>query len=113
MPFVYFFCDNKDENRKSATSILRSFLSQLLRQTRLFQYVEDDFKQGNGFLPNFEALWRIVTRILRDPGSDDVFLLIDALDECDERSRKIFLGALKGLFKSPDILSKSSLFAGT
>jgi Cdc6-like AAA superfamily ATPase len=103
MAFVYFFCDNKDENRKLATSILRSFISQLLRQTRLFQHVEDDFKQGNGFLTSFEALWRIVTCILRDPGSENVFLLIDALDECDEGSRKILLGALRKLFKSSDI----------
>ena len=106
MAFAYFFCDNKDENRKSATSILRSFISQLLRQTGLFQHVEDDFKQKNDFLTNFEALWRIITSILHDSRSGNVFLLIDALDECDEGSRKDLLGALKILFKSSDIPTK-------
>jgi ankyrin repeat protein/NACHT domain-containing protein/GPI inositol-deacylase-like protein len=103
MAFAYFFCDNKDENRKSATSILRSLLSQLLRQTRLFQHVEDDFKQKKDFLTNFEALWRILTSILRDSRSGNVFLLIDALDECDEGSRKNLLNAIKSSFKSSDI----------
>jgi GPI inositol-deacylase-like protein len=106
MAFAYFFCDNKDENRKSATSILRSFISQVLRQTGLFQHVEDDFKQKNDFLANFDALWRIITSILRDSRSGNVFLLIDALDECDEESRKDLLRALKHLFKSSDIPMK-------
>ncbi|KAN0072061.1 hypothetical protein V8E54_009790 [Elaphomyces granulatus] len=109
MAFAYFFCDNKDENRKSAMSILRSFISQLLRQTGLFQHVEDDFKQKNDFLANFDALWRIITSILRDSRSGKVFLLIDALDECDEGSRKGLLRALKTLFKSSDIAMKFKL----
>jgi len=90
MAFAYFFCD-KDENQKSATSILRSFISQLLRQTGLFRHVEGDFKQRNDFLANFEALWRIITSILGDSRSGNVFLLIDALDECDEGRGKVCL----------------------
>ena len=109
MVFAYFFCDNKDENRKSATLILRSFILQLLRQTQLFQHVEDDFRRKKDFLTNFEALWRILTSILRDSRSGNVFLLIDALDECDERSRKTLLTALKDLFKSSDISIKSKI----
>ncbi|KAN0081738.1 hypothetical protein V8E54_003036 [Elaphomyces granulatus] len=106
MAFAYFFCDNKDENRKSAMSILRSFISQVLRQTGLFRHIENDFKQKNDFLANFDALWRIITSILRDSRSGNVFLLIDALDECDGESRKDLLRALKSLFKSSDIPMK-------
>ncbi|KAN0071996.1 hypothetical protein V8E54_009725 [Elaphomyces granulatus] len=110
MAFAYFFCDNKDENRKSATSILRSFISQLLRQTGLFRHVKADFERKNGdFLANFEALWRIITSILHDRKSGKVFLLIDALDECDKGSRKDLLGALKILFDSADVPTRMKL----
>ena len=89
-----------------ATSILRGLISQLLRQTGLFEHVEGDFEQNDYFLVDFEALWRIITSILDDSRSGNVFLLTDALDECDEESREDLLGALEELFESCDIPKK-------
>jgi DNA replication protein DnaC len=39
MTFAYFFCDNKNEKRRTAVSILRGLILQLLRQHRLFQHI--------------------------------------------------------------------------
>jgi hypothetical protein len=38
MTFAYYFCDNKDEKRRTAISILRGLILQLLRQHKLFQH---------------------------------------------------------------------------
>ena len=101
MTFAYYFCDNKDEKRRTATSILRGLILQLLRQHKLFEHIQPDFDvQGEQLFKRFEALWRILLHILRDPKSGDVFLLIDALDECEKSSREDLLDGLEKLFTS-------------
>ncbi|KIW25710.1 hypothetical protein, variant [Cladophialophora immunda] len=97
MTFAYFFCDNKHEARKTATSILRGLIWQLLRRHEdLFEHILLDFKsQKDRLFENFEALWRILSNMLRDPKSGHVFLLIDALDECEEKSREGLIDSLE------------------
>ncbi|OQU96310.1 Ankyrin repeat-containing protein isoform 2 [Cladophialophora immunda] len=97
MTFAYFFCDNKHEARKTATSILRGLIWQLLRRHEdLFEHILSDFKsQQDRLFENFEALWRILSKMLRDPKSGDAFLLIDALDECEELSREGLIDSLE------------------
>jgi ankyrin repeat protein len=99
MTFAYYFCDNKHEDRKTATSILRGLIWQLLTQrNELFQHIMWDFEsRQNGLFENFEALWRILSNMLRDPKSGDVVFLIDALDECEELSRESLIESLKWL----------------
>jgi hypothetical protein len=101
MTFAYYFCDNKDEKRRTALSILRGLILQLLRQHKLFEHIQPNFDvQGEQLFKRFEALWRILLNILRDPKSGNVFLLIDALDECETSSREDLLDGLAKLLTS-------------
>ena len=97
---AYYFCDDKDEKRKTATAILRGLLLQLLRQKPvLFKHIQPSFDMSRDSLcTNFHALWRIFISIVRDPGAGEVCCLIDALDECERESRQLFLMNLKEIF---------------
>jgi hypothetical protein len=49
----------------------------------------------NELLENLDTLWRIFWSILRDPDAGRIFILIDALDECERVSRLRFRACLK------------------
>ena len=99
MTFAYYFCDNKDEKRNTATAIVRGLLLQLLRQhPNLFKYIQPDFDLMKGRLfDNFGTLWRILLEVLRGFKAGEIYLLVDALDECEKSTRKALLICLAEL----------------
>ncbi len=103
MMLAYYFCDDKDERRRTATAILRGLLLQLLRQRPiLFKHIQSSFDMSRDRLfADFHALWRIFISIIQDPEAGEVCCLIDALDECETESRQLFLTNLEKLFCSP------------
>ena len=103
MTFAYYFCDNKDEKRNTATAIIRGLLLQLLRQRHiLFKFIQRDYDQMKSQLfDSFDALWRILHSMLKDPNAGEVYILIDALDECEKSSREDLLKVLAKLFVAP------------
>jgi ankyrin repeat protein len=105
MIFAYYFCDNKDDKRNTAIAIIRGLLLQLLRQRPLlFKHIQEDYDQmRDQAFDNFDALWRILLKMLADPNAGQIYLLIDALDECDKSScgfRQAFLTSLAELFST-------------
>ncbi|PMD29581.1 hypothetical protein L207DRAFT_445284, partial [Hyaloscypha variabilis F] len=97
---AYYFCDGKDEKRNTATAILRGLLLQLLRQrTIAFKHILDVYHQlGDRIFDDFLVLWGVFLEILKDPDTGEVYCVVDALDECEENSRFIFLTHFKQLF---------------
>jgi hypothetical protein len=53
---------------------------------------------GDQLFGNFDALWRIFLNILKDPDAGEIYLLVDALDECESSSRQILLTVLANTF---------------
>ena len=102
MTLAYYFCDDKDEQQKTATTILRGLLLQLLRQRSvLFHHIQSQFDiSRDSLFSNFHALWRIFVNVLQDLETGEVYCLVDALDECEKESRQLFLTALTRLFCS-------------
>lgn len=102
MTLTYYFCDNKDERRRTAIAILRRLLLQLLRQRPiLFRHIQPDFDISRDRLfTDFHALRRIFDSIVKDPEVGEVCCLIDALDECEKESRQLFLTNFTKLFSS-------------
>ena len=103
--FVYYFCDNKDNKRNTVITIIRELLLQLLRQrSLLFKHIQKDYNQIRDWaFDNFDALWRILLKILTDFNADQIYLLINALNECEKSSREfqqIFLASLTELFST-------------
>ncbi|KAK7398580.1 hypothetical protein QQX98_012036, partial [Neonectria punicea] len=105
--FAYFFCDDKKQERRTPTAMLRSFIWQLLLQrNELFEHMQSDFEKHKDsrlfeyLFGNFSALWRIFQDMLRDERAGEVFILIDALDECDRSTRRALLRCIRELFQA-------------
>ncbi len=105
---AYFFCDDKDKGRSEPAVILRSLIWQLLLQrNERFRHIQPDSKeQGNGIFRDFFALWRVFKAMLADKQAGEVFVLVDALDECESSQRKGFLQGIKELVRSPPMTGK-------
>jgi hypothetical protein len=78
----------------------------LLQRNELFRHVQPDFEKHTdnrvfkGLFDNFSALWRIFQAMLRDERAGDVFILVDALDECERSTRETLLCSIRKLFES-------------
>ncbi|ETS79976.1 hypothetical protein PFICI_07505 [Pestalotiopsis fici W106-1] len=83
-----YFCDGNINKQKDARSILLGVIFQIIRQHRsLIQYVRKFFEiQGVGLAQSLSALWRLFLELTRDPKSDIVYVVLDALDECENRT---------------------------
>jgi Cdc6-like AAA superfamily ATPase len=100
--FIQYFCDSKDEKRNTAVTIIRGLLFQLLLlRPELFDYILPAFKVQKETLfgdSSFEALWRILESMIRDPALGTIYCILDGLDECDESSLEVLLKKFKALF---------------
>ncbi|QYT02678.1 Pfs, NACHT, and Ankyrin domain protein [Trichoderma simmonsii] len=98
---VYFFCDSSFDKQKTATSILRGLLLQLVQQhQQLLEYILPKYnEQGAGLFKSFDALWTIFMAAAADQNTGQKYCIIDALDECDSESQKILLQQFQETFQ--------------
>jgi NACHT domain len=86
----YFFCQGTGTKKlNSATAALRSLIWMLLvQQPHLISHLQNAYKpSGASFFDDgneFYALQRVFQNMLKDPGLLPVYLIVDALDECDQ-----------------------------
>ncbi|KAE8356800.1 hypothetical protein BDV28DRAFT_126563 [Aspergillus coremiiformis] len=82
----YFFCRGTDDRINTATAIVRGLIWMLLRQNkRLMQHLDAEFASVGPALfdkSNFGSLARILQAMLQDNSLGRVYLVVDALDEC-------------------------------
>ena len=102
--FLQYFCDNKDEKRNTAVTILRGLIYQLLQSRRkLFNHILPSFKVQKESLftgSSFETLWRIFESMVRDSILGTTYCVLDGLDECDKDSLGVLLERLRALFST-------------
>lgn len=101
MTLIYFFCDASFEKQRTATSIIRGFLYQLVQRHRdlLYKYILPKYKErGNQLFTSFDALWRIFLAAAADQDTGQKYCIIDALDECDNGSKDTLLCQLHETF---------------
>ncbi|KAJ8128516.1 hypothetical protein O1611_g5116 [Lasiodiplodia mahajangana] len=105
---AYFFCDSDRETRRTATSVIRGILLQLVQQQpQLLDYIIPKWvKRGAQPFASFENLWAILMAIGADQLSGQAYCIIDALDECDEESQDILLLHLREAFSDEYIVPK-------
>jgi hypothetical protein len=97
LTLAYYFCDNKDDRRNTASCLVRGLLLQLLRQQpKLFRHVLNEYAyKKDKLFTDFNDMWRMFISVLKDEAIGRVYLLIDALDECTPPSSESFLSSLK------------------
>ncbi|KAL8937621.1 MAG: hypothetical protein Q9216_004336 [Gyalolechia sp. 2 TL-2023] len=97
---LYFFCDNQDDRRGSASLILRGIIYQMLcKYPGLSMYLNSEYEKQREKLfssPNsIQTLWRIFHSIIKHSDVHEIYIVIDALDECDVASMETLLVLLE------------------
>lgn len=86
---LYYFCNKA---RDSATSVLRGLLWQMLdKHPDLVSHIEERFKpevRGQQILASEETLWKIICELSGVVEDRKFRLLVDGLDECDDKSKR-------------------------
>jgi hypothetical protein len=91
---LYFFFDDKYEKHKSPQSLLRGLIHQLICSNPSFirHAISRYTTQGIQMIESVESLWSIFTDIATDDEiKNGLYVVIDALDECEPSSTKILL----------------------
>ena len=104
---TYFFCDSNFDNRKTATSVVRGLLLQLVQQhPQLLDYILPKYNERKADLfKSFDALWTIFMAAAADQNMGRKYCIIDALDECEQESQKILLRQIQESFQSGNVMS--------
>jgi len=87
----YFFFKDGDVERMDAAKAICAFLHQLiLQQPQLYQYAREDFDtKSQKFLTDFDTLWNVFLATCEDPALQEIVCVLDAVDECREKSRLV------------------------
>ena len=101
---VFFYCDFRNERSTSASEVMRSLLSQLLRQLDrnmidpgdLIDGLTEEKKEGASTMDNVPRLARHVSHVAKQFNRRP-FVVIDALDEC--KDVEVLLDAIMELNK--------------
>jgi hypothetical protein len=83
----YFFCQATDSRINHATAVIRGLIYLLAdQQPSLTSHVQKSYNEAGKALFEDANSWVAVTKIfssiLQDPNLDDIYLIVDALDEC-------------------------------
>jgi hypothetical protein len=84
----YFFCQGTDSRLNNAVSILKGLIYQLAEQhTSLIRHLQKKYdskeRQFSEDTNRLCVLWTILLDMLHDSSLATVYLMVDALDECD------------------------------
>jgi ankyrin repeat domain-containing protein 50 len=97
-----FFCSKDIRSQGDARSVLRGLILQILTSRQsLIAKVRSKFGSfKREFDQSFESLWKIFTFSLEAVRCDRLYVVIEALDECQTESRKKLLSNISSILKS-------------
>lgn len=84
-----FYCDFRDDNKKSIRGLVSSLLVQLCHRSDSYSTILSDFYSAYGSgsrRASDEALIGCLKDVLKHPGQAPVHIILDALDECPDAS---------------------------
>jgi hypothetical protein len=91
---AYFFCQNTIQELNTTTGVLRGLIFMLIcHQETLISHLRKRYDEaGDSLLQgsnSIHALLDLLFEILLDPNLPEVYLMIDALDECDKEIHQL------------------------
>lgn len=90
---LIYFCDDKVSRQKDAKAIIISLIFQIIQRHRsMIRHVRRVFElQGPSMIESFSSLWGIFLKIAKDPKLGSLYIILDALDECENVTRRQLL----------------------
>ncbi|KAF3797330.1 hypothetical protein GCG54_00009301 [Colletotrichum gloeosporioides] len=99
---LFHFCSHRNEEKSTATAILRTLLHQIFKRTpTLAKHALSRMATANRVRDTLNSrgiLWQILTDVLNDPSLGPVVCLLDGLDECKDGSVNRLITDLRKLF---------------
>ncbi|KAJ4130117.1 hypothetical protein NW768_007098 [Fusarium equiseti] len=101
---VYFFCNQGDICKSSATAVLRGLIWQLgkSKPELLRHALEKVEAHGSERVVmargSFGTMWQIFVAMIRDPSAGNITCILDGIDECDASSVKALTDRFSDLF---------------
>ncbi|KAI4102544.1 MAG: hypothetical protein LQ339_004561 [Xanthoria mediterranea] len=98
----FFFKDDANSNR-SATNALASIIHQIFVQdSSLLEHALPLYRANGTRLGQiFEPLWKIFHSVVTESPNRKITILLDALDECEEKTQNLLIPKFAELFSSP------------
>lgn len=105
---AYFLYNNLDNRRNNVLAMAKSLLYQILRQQPyLLSHLRKDFSIQKGRLfSSLFGVWNLLENILSKISAKEIYLVIDALDECESGGLEAWLPILTQENTSREISSK-------
>lgn len=113
----YFFCDTTSSRRNTLLDVMKSMLRQILSQLlsqkskTTINFLNEFNGKGESMFISVEAVWVQLQKVISWGLLENIYFVIDALDECDDVSIDIFLTLLLANIDSRQ--NRNSSNAGT
>lgn len=103
-----FFCDNKIEELRDPSSLLRSLIFQIVNgRRRLWRLVKKASDAGGlHIFRQFDALWSLFVQMTRIENKSPITIIIDAIDECDKKAQLLVVSRISELLSLADTTVK-------
>lgn len=101
----YFFCTRDIESQRDARSLLRALILQILSGKKdLVRQIKTTYSSIKyEYEPSFETLWHIFEMAVGLSSCSCLYIVIDALDECEEKSRSLLLSKLLHMMRPQNL----------
>lgn len=103
----HFFCEAGDTTRNTAETVLRGLIRSCLKvHSSLIPVVRQELHVGDALFADknaWQALSKMIIKILKRPELEGTILLVDALDECNDKSRDKLLNFINFINESKDM----------
>ena len=99
-----FFCDNKVEELRNASDLIRSLIVQIANQRRrLWGVVAKALEKGGpNMFRQFDTLWSLFVHIIRAANHSQIIVILDAIDECDKKTQILIIHRISELLDTQD-----------
>ena len=98
----YFFCENTSSSLDNAISVLRGLIYMLTEENTFVTPLKKEFrKAGPKIFENFYDLRGLLLTMLEIPYNGTIYLVVDALDECDTQLSDLLSLIANDKFASP------------
>ena len=102
-----YFCDGKIEEYRDLCTMLKSLIFQIVDQRRRLWRIVKKESDAGGFniFSQFDALWNLFVQLARKETRYSIIIIIDALDELEERAQSRLVTRIDQLLANGDINS--------
>ncbi|KAG4253672.1 hypothetical protein FPRO03_07632 [Fusarium proliferatum] len=99
---LIYLCQNKNKQTDGRAVLIGLILQIIDRHRSLLRHIRAAFeKQGSSIVQSFASLWRIFLKVTTDPKIGPIYVILDALDECEKVSCHQLLISIAEMLAEP------------